>query len=501
MKLVWARIWYQLRVGLILILGSSITTTIIWSCGSRNTGEKLLPQKEEILPESLQELDAVWTGDFEEMVKRRVIRALVVYSQRFYFIDAGIQRGIAYEQLQQFEEAVNKKLNQGLLKVQVMIIPVSRENLIPALVGGYGDIALGNLTITPERQKLVDFSEPLLRDVSEILVLGSKEPSVKTVKQLGGQEIYVRKSSSYYNHLVEINKSLAAENKPLIKIKLVSEKLEDEDLLEMVNAGIIPRIVVDSHKAEFWGQIFDKIVLRPDIAIHTGGEIAWAFRKNSPKLQEVVNDFLQSQKQGTMMGNILLQRYLKDRRWSQNPTSGGEIGKLKNLAQYFQKYGQQYNFDWLMLAAQAYQESQFQPNLRSAAGAIGIMQVLPSTAADSNVNITNLYDPQSNIHAGTKYMRYIADNYFADAATDKFNRILFCLAAYNAGPNRIAQLRVRTAEAGLDPNQWFNNVERIVAQQVGRETVQYVSNIFKYYVAFQGVSKLVQEKSSESLFP
>lgn len=501
MKLVWARIWHQLRFVLILTLRISLTTTIIWGCASRDATERLLPEKEEILPESLQELDAVWTGDFEEMVKRRVIRALVVYSQRFYFIDAGIQRGIAYEQLKQFEEAVNKKLNQGPLKVEVLIIPVSRENLIPALVGGYGDIALGNLTITPERQKLVDFSEPLLTDVREILVLGSRVSSVKTVKELAGQEIYVRKSSSYYEHLVQLNKFLAAEHQPLIEIKPVSEKLEDEDLLEMVNGGIIPRIVVDNHKAEFWAQIFDNIVLRPDIALHTGGEIAWAFRKNSPELQEVVNDFLQSQKQGTMMGNILLQRYLRDKRWLKNPTSGGEIGKLANLAQHFQKYGRQYNFDWLMLAAQAYQESQFQPNLRSAAGAIGIMQVLPSTASGPNVNIANLYAPESNIHAGTKYMRYIADNYFADAEIDKFNRTLFCFAAYNTGPNRIAQLRVRTAQAGLDPNKWFNNVERIVSQEVGRETVQYVSNIFKYYVAFQGVSKLAQEKSLESLFP
>ena len=531
MKLLWL---HHLRVAFIAIIGSSVTLTLISGCSQAEapqgetllsetispapqeekpasetvsptpqvqvpTSELILPAEDDILPKSLQELNPVWTGDFEGMVKRRLIRALVVYSQRFYFIDAGVQRGIAYEQLVQFEQAVNKKLGTGNLKVQVLIIPVSRKNLIPALLAGYGDIALGNLTITPERQKLVDFSEPVYRDVKEILVTGPSAPPINSLNELPGQEISVRKSSSYYDHLVQLNQSFTAEGKPPIELKLVSELLEDEDLLEMVNAGMIPAIIVDSNKAQFWAQIFKKIVLRPDLAVHTGGQIGWAFRPNSPRLREVLKDFLQSQKQGTLMGNIFLKRYLRDTLWVKNATSGGEIGKLEPLAKYFQKYGQQYNFDWLLLAAQAYQESQFKQNLRSSAGAIGIMQVLPSTAADPNVNIPNITNTENNIHAGTKYLRFIADNYFNAPGLDQFNRTLFCFAAYNAGPNRMAKLRSRTAGAGLDPNKWFNNVERVVAAQVGRETVQYVTNIFQYYLAFRGVSELYERKSTEQV--
>ncbi len=505
----------HLKIMSLLIVVSSIASSVLSGCSQTKvsqvqnsaskttlppkqvpTSEFVLPAEDDILPESLQKLNPVWVGDFEAMVKRRVIRALVVYSQRYYFIDAGVQRGIAYEQLVQFEQAINKKLGTGNLKVHVFIIPVSRDDLIPALLAGYGDIALGNLTITPERQKLVDFSEPVFRDINEILVTSASAVPVNSLNDLSGKEIYVRKTSSYYEHLVKLNQSLAKENKPLIELKLVSELLEDEDLLEMVNSGMIPAIIVDSNKAQFWDQIFDKIVLHPDIAIHTGGQIAWAFRQNSPQLSQEVNNFLQTQKQGTLMGNIFLKRYLRDTLWIKNATTGGEIGKLESLAQYFQKYGQQYNFDWLLLAAQAYQESQFKQNLRSSAGAIGVMQILPSTAADPNVNIPNITNTENNIHAGTKYMRFIADNYFKDANIDQFNLTLFCFAAYNAGPNRIAKLRSQTAQAGLDPNKWFNNVERVVSQQVGRETVQYVSNIFKYYLAFQAVSEIYEEKKT-----
>ena len=138
-----------------------------------------------------------------------------------------------------------------------------------------------------------------------------------------------------------------------------------------------------------------------------------------------------------------------------------------------------------MVAAQGYQESGLDQSARSGAGAIGIMQLLPSTAADPNVGIPDIEEIDNNIHAGTKYLRFVRDRYFDDPAVDDFNATLLTFAAYNAGPARVRQLRAEAAEVGLDPNIWFDNVEVIAAKRIGRETVQYVSNITKYYVAYR----------------
>jgi len=222
-----------------------------------------------------------WQGDFDGMAKRREIRALVVYSKTFYFLDQGRQRGATYELLKEFEKFVNTKLKTKTLKVRVLFIPVLRDQLMPWLVEGRGDIAAANLTITPQRQKQVDFSDPLISDIKELLVTGPAAPPIKSLDDLAGKEIYVRLSSSYYESLMNLNQSFQKAGKKKIKLVAADEIFQDEDLLEMVNAGLIPMIIMDSHKAQFWKQIFDKIQVHPAIAVRTGGAIAWAFRKSS----------------------------------------------------------------------------------------------------------------------------------------------------------------------------------------------------------------------------
>ena len=200
-----------------------------------------------------------WLGDFDEMAEKRQIRVLVVFSKTFYFLDRGRQRGISYDLLKEFEKFVNNKLKTKTLKVNVVFIPVRRDDLIPGLVEGLGDIAVANLTITSQRQKFVDFSGPLLTSVRELLVTGPGAPPMVSLDDLAGKEIHVRKSSSYYESLVQLNSSFEKTGKQPIQLIPADETFEDEDLLEMVNAGLIPMIVMDSHKAQFWTQIFDKI--------------------------------------------------------------------------------------------------------------------------------------------------------------------------------------------------------------------------------------------------
>ncbi|KPK25117.1 MAG: hypothetical protein AMJ61_12870 [Desulfobacterales bacterium SG8_35_2] len=431
--------------------------------------------------------------DFDEMVKYREIRVLVVNSKTYFFLDSGQQRGITHDFLKEFEKFVNKKIQSKTLKTHIIFIPVARDELIPGLLKGYGDIAAANLTITPERQKSVDFSAPLLTDVKEVVITGPACSPIKSLNDLGGKEIYVRKSSSYYESLLELNRNFKKAGKQPVKLIFADENLEDEDLLEMLNAGLIPMIIVDYHKARFWQKIFDKIQVHADIAVRSGGEIAWAFRKKSPKLKSVINEFVEANKKGTLIGNTLFMKYLKDVKYVRNALSEKELQRYNNTIEIFKKYAGEYNFDYLMITAQAYQESGLDHSKKSKIGAIGIMQVLPSTATDPNVAIPEIQKLENNIHAGVKYLRYLVDRYFKDEPMSDGNKLLFAFAAYNAGPGNVIKIRKKTAEMGLDPNVWFYNAEIAAAQIIGRETVQYVSNIYKYYVAY----KLIHERDKQ----
>lgn len=445
------------------------------------------------IDESIVKLDKKWTGDFDAMVKRRMIRALVPLSKTFYFFDGAEEKGITYDALMEFEKTVNKSLGKELLPVRLVVIPTRRDRLISGLVEGLGDIAAGDLTITPERQRVVDFSNPIYNNVDEIIVSGPKSPPIDKIGDLAGKTIHVRASTSYYESLDHLNARFKKEGKKPVKIVLVDENLDDEDLLEMLNAGLIPLAVIESPLGRFWAQVFRNITLHPDITLRTGGKIAWAMRKNSPKLKKVINGFTKTHKKGTLMGNILLKRYLENTDWVRDSFRDEDLKRFRRAARFFQKYGKQYDFDWLMIAAQAYQESRIDQSKRSSTGAIGVMQVLPSTAKDPNVDIPHIDELEPNVHAGVKYLRFIRDRYFEDEPMNTLDKTLFSFASYNAGPAEVASLRQEAKEAGYDPNIWFRNVEIIAAKRIGRETVQYVSNIYKYYIAY-GFAAEIQEK-------
>ena len=430
-----------------------------------------------------------WTGDLDGMIEHRLIRVLTVNSKTIYFLDKGVLRGTAVDYVRLFEEELNKKLaaekklKNKNLKVRVVFIPVRRDQLLPALAAGKGDIAAAGLTITPERRKLVDFTVAGLSKVSEVVVSGPASPKVASLVDLSGKEVFVRKSSSYYESLVALNQKFAAEKRPLVTLQEAPETLEDEDLLEMLNAGLIQLIIVNKHQADFWKQIFPQLTVHDNVAVRTGGEIAWAIRKGSPQLKATLDDFAMRNKAGTSIGNQLLTRYLKSVKYVKNAASAEEREKFLALVQYFQKYGTQYDVDWLLMGAQGYQESQLNQNAKSSVGAIGVMQLMPATGKEMNVG--NITQTEANIHAGIKYMRFMIDRYYEKEPMTKLDKALFAFASYNAGPARVRQLRQEAARRGLDPNVWFQNVEYVAAEKVGQETVTYVSNIYKYYIAYR----------------
>jgi membrane-bound lytic murein transglycosylase MltF len=434
-------------------------------------------------------LDQGWVGDWDGMEERGVVRALVAYSMGQYFLDGATQRGASYEALIEFEKFLNQQLGPRPVKVAVLIIPVQRDELLPALERGLGDIAAANLTITQSRREKVDFSNSFLTGVSELVVTGPAVEPPRSLDDLAGQEVHVRRSSSYWRSLEKLNDDFRLRDLKPVEVVPAKEFLQDEDLLEMVNAGLVPAIIVDSHKARFWSGVFDNIRVHEDLEVRSGGEIAWAFRKNSPQLAEMVNAFVKQHRQGTLFGNVVLKRYYETMDWARSALDGEDRARFEKAVGIFKTYGERYDFDHLMLAALAYQESGLDQSARSSAGAIGVMQVLPSTAADPNVGIPDITTLDNNIHAGTKYLRFVRDRYFSDPEMDPLNQTLFTFAAYNAGPARIRGLREEAARTGLDANQWFGSVEHVAAKRIGRETVQYVSNIGKYWVAYRLASR------------
>ncbi|MDE0064867.1 MAG: transporter substrate-binding domain-containing protein [Gammaproteobacteria bacterium] len=435
------------------------------------------------------------TGDFDSMVERRAIRALVVRSKTFFFFDGATQRGLSYDMLKAFEGYINDRLATGALKIDVVFLPVLRDQLLPALRAGYGDLAVANLTITPERLALAEFSIPLYRNIREVLATGPGSPPVASVDDLSGKTLHTRRSSSYFESLAMLNERLAAAGRAPVEIRTVDEHFEDEELLEMVNAGLIGGIPIDSHKAAFWAQIFDGVNVREDIVFRDRADIGWAMRRDNPRLKEVVDEFLADNREGSLLGNMLFRRYLKETRYVENALQSSELRKFQETAPLFQKYAGRYDFPWLLIISQAYQESRLDQSLRSHAGAVGIMQLLPSTAAGRNVGIADIGVLENNIHAGNKYLRFIRDRYFEAEPMSELDKTLFAFASYNAGPARIADLRAEAAAEGLDPNVWFDNVELIAARRIGRETVHYVSNIYKYWIAY----RLSREQLAESV--
>ena len=431
----------------------------------------------------IENLREPWTGDFNGMAERRSIRVLAPFSKTFFFVDGGTIRGHTAETLREFERHLNKG-RKAKDRITVKLIPTPRNELLSDLVDGRGDIAIGNLTITEARRELVDFSDPFFSGIKEFVITGKDVESIGSIEDISGQEIHVRESSSYYESLEAVNAKLADGGRDSVKIVTADERLEDEDLIEMVQAGLIPAIVVDSHKAAFWKQIFPNIHIHDQFALREDGEIAWAFRKQSPELSARINAYAKTARAGTSIGNTLMRRYFKSTKWLKAVGTTQNRKKLDELERLFRKYGKEYQIDWLLIAALSYQESNFDQSRRNRSGAVGLMQIKPSTAADPNVGIKGVSeDADKNVHAGVKYLRFVANQYFADPQIDDLNRIFMTLGAYNAGPNRVARQR-KKAE---NPNVWFGHVEWAVAARAGMEPVKYVSNILKYYVFFKNL--------------
>jgi membrane-bound lytic murein transglycosylase MltF len=416
-----------------------------------------------------------------------MLRVFAPFSRSLYFSDKGRERGLAVELVRDWERYLNIKYAKqlGNRPVTVYTLPATRDKLLSDVSEGMADVAIGNLTVTDDRLKVVDFvpGDEGRRTINEVVVTGPKSPMLKALGDLSGTRVHVRKTASYYESLEEQNERFKSDGKPPIQLIAVPDSLEDEDMMEMLDAGLIELLVVDDWKARMWAQVMPRLKVRGDLVLRADAKTGWAIRKGSPLLAAEIDDFFKNWalKQGVI--DYRMNRYMRRVKELKDPTASAEHKRFQSTLALFEKYGARYQFDPLMLAAQGYQESQLNQQARSHVGAIGIMQLMPATGAEMKVG--DITVAESNVHAGAKYMDQLMTKFFPDARFSEGNRPLFAFASYNCGPGNVATARREAMRRGLDPDKWFNNVEIVVAEKVGVETTTYVRNIYKYYVAYR----------------
>ncbi|MBP1596667.1 MAG: lytic transglycosylase [Acidobacteria bacterium] len=427
-----------------------------------------------------------WKGDLDEMIKRRVVRVLVPFRRPEFFYMEGRPAGMLQEAFQEVEAVLNKNYKTTAAnRIIVALLPTPLDRMQERMEGGYGDIAAGSISITEAHKAFADFTIPLATGLKIVAVTGPGAPELKSVEDLSGKEVWVMPQTRMKNDLEELNARLKSQGKAPATIRETDPVLEPGDVMEMVNAGVYAVALMQSFQAEFWAQVFDNIKPRMDLALAEDVQLGWAIQKGTPQLKAFLDDFIKARGIGTAFGNTVTRRYLKEARYVRNATEVNEMKKFQATLPHFIKYSAQYNLDYLMMAAQGYQESRLDQSAKSQVGAVGIMQVMPSTAASSPVKIPNIETEENNIHAGLRLMHYLIEDHFNEPDLDLQNRILFAMASYNAGPGKIARCRTLAKNMGYDPNKWFNNVEVATAKIVGRETTQYVANIYKYYVCYR----------------
>jgi len=427
-----------------------------------------------------------WKGDLDDMAKRRVVRVLVPYRRPEFFYMDGRPAGILQEAFQELETVLNAKYQTTWAnRILVALLPTPMDRLRERMSGGYGDIAAASISITEAHLAVMDFTIPTMTGLKIIAVTGPGAPELKSLEDLSGREVWVMPQTRLKKDLEDLNARLKPQGKAKAKMREADSLLEPGDVLELVNAGVYPIALMQSQTADFWAQVFDKITPRKDLALAEDVQLGWAIQKGTPQLKAFLDDFIKTHGAGTAFGNTVLRRYLKEAKYVRNATEESEMQKFRATAPYFKKYAEQYQLDYLLMAAQGYQESRLDQNVRSPVGAVGIMQVMPATAASSPVNIPNIETEENNIHAGARLMHYLIQDHFNEPGLDLQNRMLFAVAAYNCGPGNVKRCRDRAKTMGYDPNKWFNNVEVAAAKIIGRETTQYVANIYKYYVCYR----------------
>ncbi|MDA5193103.1 MltF family protein [Govanella unica] len=426
-------------------------------------------------------------GDLETLTSRNLVRVLVPLSRSDFYLDSGSPRGRTAQRLEALATAL------APLRVQYILTP--RDRLLSDLAAGRGDLAAGGIEISDHGLRSIDFSTAVATPAADVFVTRKGSPAIRSFEDLSGRRVYARRGSRTLAYLHALDAHLAQEGlRPMVILSL-PEELGEEDLLDMLNAGLIEATVTSERLAKFWARPLPQIRPEaplasgdnPEATLQSSGRMAWAFRQESPALAKIVNSTLADFPEPS---DEDVARWGANARKLQNARGAAALARLDKALPLFEKYGAELNLEPLVIAAVGFQESRLDHSVRGAGGLTGVMQMRAPIAKQMKAGPVTKFD--SNIEAGAKYLAYLANHLFGGAKPDRLNRSLFAAAAYNMGPDRISSARVKAKAMGLDPNIWFDNVELAAMAQSGLRPVLYVRDIFKYYVAYQAEFALRQ---------
>jgi membrane-bound lytic murein transglycosylase MltF len=409
---------------------------------------------------------------------------LVPYSRTNYFVDDGVADGFEYRLLKKYEAYLNKNRPRDAQgrrapPMQLVFVPTLFETLFDDLEGGLGSIAAAFLTQTEARAHRVAFTRPYVSGVSEILVTGPGVEAAAGIHGLSGRTVTVARATTYAEALEQANRQLQAEGRAPITIKLVGDGIADEDLLALVDQGLIEATICDQPVAAVWQRVLPRLKLHPKVALGTKGRIGFAVRPGNPQLRASLDAFLQTMppKEIEKLGRDVANR-LRTEEQAQRET----MRRYGYLLDMVKTEASAAGIDWRLVAAQIRKESGFDPNAVSPVGAVGLMQLMPETAEE--LGVTDRRDPLQSIRGGIRYLIKLRDGYFPEEALTPVERWRFVFAGYNAGPNRINRIRRNAPPAGIDPDRYFNSVELLVIRQRLAETYFYVRQIEGYYLGY-----------------
>jgi membrane-bound lytic murein transglycosylase MltF len=419
---------------------------------------------------------------------------LVPYGLTTFYLHGGEVRGVEYDAMIELERRLNGgKQSTRKARLRVVFIPTPFDRLLPDLLAGKGDVAASLLTVTEERQAIVDFSRPYLKDVASVVVSRTGSPPVNSTRDLAGRVLHVPGGSSTVSALREVSAALEAQGLDGLEVVEVPG-VTWEDVLQMVGSGMLDHTVTDDKLAALWAMALPSLRVDAGARIREGSDLAWAVRRESPQLRAALDDLATHRADRKHSGVAeSIRRYLRDPKRLRNALSPGATEKRKNLRPFFMEAGDRYGLDWLFLAAQAFQESGLDPDARNPSGAVGLFQVKPETGAW--LGFPDVTGARENAMAGAAYMALLRNKYFDDEGIEMADRLHFTLAAYNAGPGRVSGLRKKARTAGLDPDRWFDHVEVVALKEIGQETPRYVANVVRYYLAYRLATELAERKA------
>jgi len=425
---------------------------------------------------------SIFTDDLDVIKKRKTLRVITRNNAASYFLWRGELLGFEYELVKAFAHQHN-------LRLEIISAP-SHEAQIPMLLEGKGDIIASFLTVTDKRKDLGVVFSHAHHKASEIIVTRADDNSIETVDDLAGRSIYVRQSSAYWESLQKLQ-DLGHK----FKLLAAPENMETEEIIAQVASGKYDLTLADNHLLDIeltWRNDIQATLVLGDVR-----ENAWAMRNNNPLLVSAVNKFIKKQYR-SLFYNITYQKYFKNahkiKKYRNQRIDLNPDGTLSPYDILAKKYAQKFDFDWRLIVAQMYQESRFNPKAKSWVGAQGLMQVMPRTAKE--MGISNLKQPEAGIKAGVQYLDWVRDRF--EAELNVKDRMWFTLAAYNAGQGHVKDARRLARQQGLNPNKWFDNVEKAMlllskkkfyrkarhGYVRGSEPVNYVRDIRSRYRAY-----------------